>query len=195
MERQFKKSKFSYTEFGLFSIFMVLIFSFNFIYTEYIKAQSSTNFKLKRGIFNIAGGRASSSNYRIHGTLGQAGGVSSGMNFRLITGIITGITFEEFNGLSVLPESFDLSQNYPNPFNPMTAINYAIPRTTKVTFAIYDLLGREVMRWEGDKIEAGYYSIRWDGRNKWGAQVSSGIYIYRIIAGDFIGTKKMVLLR
>lgn len=161
----------------------------------YLFAQSSINFNLKSGIFIIAGGRASSSNYSLHGTLGQAGGVSSGTNFRLTTGIITAITFEESDGLSALPESFDLSQNYPNPFNPMTVINYAIPRTTEVTFVIYDLIGREVMRWESDKIEAGYHSIRWDGRNKRGAQVSSGVYIYRIIAGDFIGTRKMVLLK
>ena len=158
-------------------------------------AQTSTNFKLKSGIFNIAGGRASSSNYLIHGTLGQAGGVSSGMNFRITTGIITAVTFEESNELSALPESFDLSQNYPNPFNPTTVINFAIPKTTEVTIVIYDLLGREVMRWDGNKIEAGYHSVRWDGRNKRGVQVSSGVYIYRIIAGDFIGTKKMVLLR
>ena len=158
-------------------------------------AQSSTNFKLKSGIFNIAGGRASSSNFNIHGTLGQAGGVSSGTNFRLTTGIITAMTFEESNELSALPEFFDLSQNYPNPFNPTTVINYAIPRTTEVTIVIYDLLGREVIRWEGNKIEAGYHSIRWDGRNQRGVQVSSGVYIYRIIAGDFIRSKKMVLLR
>ena len=125
-------------------------------------AQSSTNFKLKSGIFNIAGGRATSSNYKIHGTLGQAGGVSSGTNFRITTGIITAITFEEPNELSTLPVSFDLSQNFPNPFNPMTVINY---------------------------------SIRWDGRNKRGVKVSSGVYIYRIIAGDFIRSKKMVLLK
>ena len=158
-------------------------------------AQTSTNFELKSGIFNIAGGRATSLNYKIHGTLGQAGGVSSGTNFRLTTGIITAITFEESNELSSVPESFDLSQNYPNPFNPATVINYAIPQATEVTIVIYDLLGREVIRWEGNKIGAGYHSIRWDGRNQRGVQVSSGVYIYRIIAGDFIRSKKMVLLR
>ncbi|MCH8305923.1 MAG: T9SS type A sorting domain-containing protein, partial [Candidatus Marinimicrobia bacterium] len=92
-------------------------------------------------------------------------------------------------------EFFDLSQNYPNPFNPTTVINYAIPQATEVTIVIYDLLGREVIRWEGNKIGAGYHSIRWDGRNQRGVQVSSGVYIYRIIAGDFIRSKKMVLLR
>ena len=106
-----------------------------------------------------------------------------------VDGII-GVDAEDF-----LPKEFALEQNYPNPFNPMTRINYALPKASSVSLIIYNLMGQEVIRWTEQNADAGYYSKVWNGKNKQGMLVSSGIYIYRLVAGDFTKTKKMVLLK
>ena len=94
-----------------------------------------------------------------------------------------------------LPESYALSQNYPNPFNPTTVIRYALPRTSDVSLVVYNLLGQEVIRWSRRSAPAGYYVQRWNGTNNVGRPVTTGIYFYRILAGDFAETKKMLLLK
>ncbi len=92
-----------------------------------------------------------------------------------------------------IPETYALSQNFPNPFNPETVIKYDLPENTSVQLIIYDLLGREVRRLVDGDMTAGYQNVTWDGRDNAGRQVSSGLYIYKIIAGEFIATKKMLL--
>ena len=93
------------------------------------------------------------------------------------------------------PDCFELSQNYPNPFNPTTKINYQLPEHCLVTLKIYNLLGREVITLTNKEKEAGYHTVMWNGLDKQGNQVSSGIFYYRIIAGSFVQSKKMVLIR
>lgn len=96
---------------------------------------------------------------------------------------------------SVMPTRFALDQNYPNPFNPTTVIRYALPSRSHVTIEVFNVLGQRVRTLlEGDK-PAGYYTATWDGSDSRGKGVASGIYFYRIKAGDFIATKKMVLLK
>jgi ligand-binding sensor domain-containing protein len=85
---------------------------------------------------------------------------------------------------------FALSQNYPNPFNPTTKIEYSIPKSLFVTFRIYDILGREVATVVNEEKPAGNYEIEFMGKG-----LPSGIYFYRLSAGDFVETKKMILLR
>ena len=99
---------------------------------------------------------------------------------------------EEFAGI---PEEYDLYQNYPNPFNPSTLIKYALPKSSNVSLVIYNLMGQEVMRWDAENLPPGYYEIAWSGTTQNGVAVSSGMYIYRIAAGDFVQTRKMVLLK
>lgn len=94
-----------------------------------------------------------------------------------------------------IPAEFSISQNYPNPFNPTTSIKYAIPQDARVTLVIYDMLGQVVKTLVDQEQEAGYYTVRWDGTNDFGSKVSSGIYIYRIIAGKYTSTMKMNLLK
>ncbi len=89
-----------------------------------------------------------------------------------------------------IPISYKLFQNYPNPFNPRTTIKYGIPERTFVELRIYDILGREVELLVNGEQEAGYYEIEFNA-----TKLSSGIYLYRLQAGNFIQTKKMVLLR
>ena len=94
-----------------------------------------------------------------------------------------------------IPEEFVLHQNYPNPFNPVTTLRYDLPETGLVTITIYDMLGREVKTLINQTQNAGYRSIIWDATNDYGKPVSAGIYLYQIQAGEYMQTKKMVLLK
>ncbi|MBK9097976.1 MAG: carboxypeptidase regulatory-like domain-containing protein [bacterium] len=94
-----------------------------------------------------------------------------------------------------LPITFDLKQNYPNPFNPSTVISYQIPQSEFVTLEIYNSLGEKVKTLVNEIQENGYYQVQWDGKNNAGSQLSSGIYLYRLSAGNYVNVMKMVLLR
>jgi len=92
-------------------------------------------------------------------------------------------------------ESFQLNQNYPNPFNPTTTINYQLPKSSPVTLTIYNLLGREITKLVNETQSVGEHIVQWDGRDHDGNEVSSGVYLYRLTAGSFHRTSKMLLLR
>lgn len=92
-------------------------------------------------------------------------------------------------------EKYNLEQNYPNPFNPSTEIVFQIVKPGNVKLKVYDLLGREVKTLVDKELNNGTYSVTWFGENNFGEQLSSGVYFYRIETGDFIQTKKMILLR
>ena len=85
---------------------------------------------------------------------------------------------------------FYLFQNYPNPFNPTTKMDYSIPRASFVTLKVYDILGREVATLVNEEKPAGNYEVEFNGKG-----LSSGVYFYRIQAGNFVSTKKLVLLK
>ncbi len=95
-----------------------------------------------------------------------------------------------------LPPAYFLANNYPNPFNPVTSITYGIDRRAFVSLRIYDVSGRLVRTLVEEVQEPGRrYTVTWDGRNRFGRNVSSGIYFYRLTTGTRASTKKMVLLR
>jgi hypothetical protein len=94
-----------------------------------------------------------------------------------------------------LPLKFSLAQNYPNPFNPVTTIQFALPVPTQASLVVYNLLGQEVVTLLDEKLPAGYHQVNWRGENNSGAEVSSGIYFYRLEATDFVQTRGMLLLR
>jgi outer membrane protein assembly factor BamB len=96
-----------------------------------------------------------------------------------------------------LPKAFSLGQNAPNPFNPSTTISYSVPEgpAVQVSLKVYDLRGRLVHNLVDEMREAGSYSVLWDGRDGKGRRVSSGVYLYRIEAGGFVETRKMILLK
>ena len=95
----------------------------------------------------------------------------------------------------IIPRKYYLSQNFPNPFNPTTNIHYSIPRSTFVKITIYDLMGREVARPVNDFQLKGNRSVKWDAVNNQGGSVAGGIYLYKIQAGDFVKTRKMIFLK
>lgn len=97
------------------------------------------------------------------------------------------------NGIA--PDVFSLSQNYPNPFNPSTEIQFQVPQVSQVTITLFNLLGQKVRTLVNSQMEPGSYKTVWDGRNDFGQKVASGIYIYRMNAGEFSSVKKMILMK
>ena len=93
------------------------------------------------------------------------------------------------------PTAFALLQNYPNPFNPTTTLRYDIPENSHVTITIYDMLGRQVKTLINQTQDSGFKSVIWDATNDYGKPVSAGVYLYQIQAGEFVQTRKMVLLK
>ena len=91
--------------------------------------------------------------------------------------------------LNTLPQEYSLLQNYPNPFNPFTNIEFALPEAGEWKLVVYNILGQVVESWK-DRSEAGYYKVEWDA-----SRYASGVYFYRLTAGEFSATRKMVLLK
>jgi len=98
-------------------------------------------------------------------------------------------------GNEIKPSAFTLGNNYPNPFNPRTQIDYSIGNESHVVVAVYNILGQHINTIVAETKAAGEYSTEWDGTDSDGNEVSTGIYFYRIQAGDYTDTRKMLLLR
>jgi hypothetical protein len=128
----------------------------------------------------------------------ELGEPSSPLNISEITinegNIAVNIQSAKFTTGTPLPKEYALSQNYPNPFNAQTVIKYQLPKADRVVLKIYNTLGQDVRTLVDEEKKAGYHSINWDGKNKEGVNVSSGIYIYRIQAGDFMKVRKMLFV-
>ncbi len=114
----------------------------------------------------------------VHGNLSAAS--------NQISATVTGIDGPDNN----TPKEFSLSQNYPNPFNPTTVISYKLSALSNVTLKVYDVLGREVATLVNERQNAGNYSVAFDG-----SKFASGIYFYRLVAGNVTATKKLVLIK
>ncbi|MBT3252988.1 MAG: T9SS type A sorting domain-containing protein [Candidatus Marinimicrobia bacterium] len=94
-----------------------------------------------------------------------------------------------------LPSEYVLHQNYPNPFNPSTTIAYDLPENADVSVKVYDIIGQEIISLVSEQQSSGYKSVQWNGTNNLGHQVSTGMYLYVIHAGEFTQTRKMLLLK
>ena len=90
----------------------------------------------------------------------------------------------------IKPESYELFQNYPNPFNPSTTIEFDLPKSSELTLKIFNILGEEVVTLLSDFLLSGSHTVEWDASN-----LASGVYLSRLQAGDFVETRKMVLVR
>lgn len=118
--------------------------------------------------------------------VGTEGGV-----FRSIVSVATAIEEDA----DEVPEGFSLAQNYPNPFNPTTTISYALKEDAQVRLVVYNVLGQEVTTLVDGFERAGHKAVVWNGRDAAGRAVPSGPYFYRLVAGDFIEARTMVLLK
>jgi hypothetical protein len=142
-------------------------------------------------VYPIAGGFTAIS--LVDTTLGW-GVTNNGEILRYNRTVTTGVRVEE---KKVAPSEFVLLQNYPNPFNPTTEIRYQIPEVrgkqsevSRVTLRVFDILGREVATLVDEVQEAGFKSVQWNASG-----VASGVYFYRLQAGGFAETRKLVVLR
>ena len=99
------------------------------------------------------------------------------------------------NETNFVPSHFEVFQNYPNPFNPSTSIKYGLHSATDVIIKVYNLLGQEVKTLVNEYRNAGTFLVKWDGDNNYGNKVSSGVYIFRVTAGNNNATMKMILLK
>ena len=109
-------------------------------------------------------------------------------------GALENPALEIYNNAQI-PKEYILNQNYPNPFNPVTTLRYDLPEQSDVTITIYNMLGRKVKTLVNSTQDAGFKSVIWDATNYQGNPVSAGVYLYKIQAGEYISTKKMVLLK
>ena len=117
-------------------------------------------------------------------------GTTSWLNYAKIDGKIYGTLVPVDEDLNSLPEKFELFQNYSNPFNPITSIQYAIGSRQFVTLKVYDVLGNEIITLINEEKPVGDYEVQFDASKQ-----ASGIYFYQLRAGDYIETKKMILLK
>ena len=179
--------------------FILLVFTFGLFLPERTKEQ----LRIPQSVLANGGTELTGSANSIVGTVGQPLiGVASGSAHNLNGGfwytqasaMIVNIT-SPGTGVGIQPEEYALYNNYPNPFNPSTVIKYALPEASGVSLLIYNINGQEVMRWDESDVSPGYYEKMWNGTTQAGVPVSSGMYIYRIIAGDFVQTRKMLLLK
>jgi hypothetical protein len=102
-------------------------------------------------------------------------------------GVVTGTVPATANSLPTRPSLF---QSYPNPFNPSTTITYELPKSSEVRLSVFDMLGREVSVLVNERRDAGVHEVKFDG-----SSLASGVYVYRIQAGDFVASKKLLLLK
>jgi hypothetical protein len=111
---------------------------------------------------------------------------ADGIILKTTTGGITSIRKQN----SPIPNLFSLHQNFPNPFNPTTKIDFDLPRQSNVRLLVYDVLGKEVSELVNEKLQPGKYSYEWNA-----SPYLSGVYYYKLIAGEFSQTRKTVLIR
>jgi hypothetical protein len=110
-------------------------------------------------------------------------------------GVDCGNDVKDETGDREKPSEFTLFQNHPNPFNQATKIEFTLPKPGFVSLNIYDILGRKVRTLVSEHLSSGYKSVLWDGKNDPGNDVASGLYFYRLTAGNSSGAKRLVLLK
>ncbi len=168
-----------------FFCFLILLFS-----ATYMNAQHQIPFS----VISSGGEKTAGANFMLNQTIGEAF-IDKSMNtfhqqysgfwYVYKQSIITEIKPED-----LLPTEFKLEQNFPNPFNPSTSIKYAVPEKSHVLIKIYNIVGEEVVLLADEEKDRGWYTISFNA-----PRLASGIYIYRMQAGNFISTRKMMLLK
>ena len=156
--------------------------------------------RIENSVFGNGSTPTGNGSNRIIGTVGQpaigqsaggANGVAGGF-WAQNADVVTSVTDPPSEAL---PTQFRLHQNYPNPFNPETTIRYDLAKPVEVRLTVFDVLGRAVRTLVAHKQAAGAHSAVWDGRDDLGRQLASGVYVYRLEAGDFTKSAKMLLLK
>ncbi len=147
-------------------------------------------------------GRAAGGDGKLVELVFRTGGTPLSSDFQVSESVLLGMDgavdvlhHAEIGDLKPLPDRFNLEQNTPNPFNPSTVIGYQLPESGMVRLAVYNLIGQEVRVLVNERRNAGSFTATWDGADALGRRVASGVYLYRIQAGSFSATKRMLLLK
>ncbi len=158
------------------------------------------------GNLNVGAGRVDGRGASGEGMLVElvfkTSGTPSAADFQVSESVLVGVDGAvdmlarvEIGNLNPLPDQYGLNQNVPNPFNPSTVVGYQLPEAGLVRLAIYNLLGQEVRVLVNETKEAGSFTATWDGADELGRRVASGVYLYRIQAGGFSASRRMLLLK
>jgi len=176
-----------------------------FVRQPFAPAQSSTNYTVQNDVMDTGGSFSSSSNYQVIDAIGQPDpiGTSASPGYIESSGFLAGgraiINAVEEPFLERIPTYFLLSHNYPNPFNPETTIEFQIPEPAEVVIQVFNIQGIIVKTLVHGKINAGFHSTVWDGRDDHGQNTSSGLYLSRMTAISskqrFIQTRKLNFVR
>ncbi|MCK4256970.1 T9SS type A sorting domain-containing protein [candidate division WOR-3 bacterium] len=146
---------------------------------------------------------AISASYRLKDAIGQSViGKCEGASYKASLGFwspwtkggAVGIE-EEFTESNEFPQVFSLSQNYPNPMGYRTNIKYSLPKSSWVRLKVYNIYGQLIKTLMNELQKTGYYTVEWDGRDNAGKEVSNGIYLYRLEAGSYTATRKVVMMK
>ena len=156
---------------------------------------NSQNSKVTWSSFNMGFAELKTSNTMVKSVVGQSFvGNTQLANTEVISGFLADTLFRSIlvavKEQEGLPKAYALAQNYPNPFNPTTTIRYELPKASPATLAIYNILGARVATIVDGLEAAGYHQVEFNA-----SQLASGVYFYRLHAGSFTETKKLVLIR
>ena len=167
-----------------------------------ILSPASADYILVKDVLSTSGGHLESASYFLDYSTGQtAVGQSEGISYLETGGFWTwspwgpavGVDEEVLPG--TLPGRFALEQNYPNPFNPQTHIVYQLPQAGPVMLTVYNVMGQAVCSLVDESQSAGEHAVTWHGLDGAGRAVASGIFFYQLVAGEFVETRKMLLLK
>jgi hypothetical protein len=169
------------------------IVAFIILFFTHIAAQQ---YEIAHSVFGSGGTVSSNNDYKLMGTLGQPLIAKTSntdhikhIGFWYVVNASTVVSIDNPFNLQ-LPNKYILMQNYPNPFNPVTHIRFGLPKTSLVRMELYNVLGQRVALLMEARKPAGYHTFDFNG-----SRLASGIYFYRIKAGDFVKAKKMVLMK
>ena len=174
--------------------FILLVLTFGLFLSERTAAQ----LRVPQSILSNGGAKLTGSANIIVGTVGQpligvAGGsahiLNGGFWYAQANAMIVHIT-PPSTDVGNQPKEYALYNNYPNPFNPATTLEYTLMSPGEVSLIIYNLLGQEITTLVSEVQQAGYHKVVWDATN-----MASGVYLYRLQVGDFVQTRKMLLLK
>lgn len=178
----------------MWKVFSIVIIFGGIIFPEVI-----CGYILYNKVISGGGTETKSSSYTLNGTISQSTiGIIHNSNYRAHIGYwspISNVGIEEDKQIKNIPKVFSLGQNYPNPMNLNTTIKYGIPKTTSVSFKIYNSAGQVIRTFLYKDQKPGFYKIYWDGKDNQQRKVALGAYFYRLETEDFKKCRKLILIK
>ncbi|MCK6606343.1 MAG: T9SS type A sorting domain-containing protein [Ignavibacteriaceae bacterium] len=178
---------------GIRTLILAFVLTFAAAQSDLLLAQSSANYSVRFSGWRTAFIAGESQNFSVKGVMGEyASGKAESPGYGLLLGSVNGVGIitDLDENLTEMPYTPELSQNYPNPFNPSTTIRFTVAKEADVKLVVYDMLGAEVETLVSEQKLPGTYTVKFDG-----SRLASGVYIYRLSAGDFVSVKKLMLMK